>query len=77
LTSQLGAGTAILFSVPYTKVESPLAYRKKAVTWGVCLLIAIPPIIWMKSAGLAAAALVSIIGIVRYWVAYRRARAVR
>jgi signal transduction histidine kinase len=74
LASGLGNGTSVAFSIPYTAGETPREYRRRAVEWGVLLVISILVLAWTKSGGMAATSVVAAVGLVRYTVAYRRAR---
>ena len=74
LASGPGNGTSVAFSIPYTAGETPREYRRRAVEWGVLLVISILVLAWKKSGGMAATAVVAAVGLVRYTVAYRRAR---
>lgn len=72
LISQPGSGTSVAFSVPYTTAGTPREYRRRAVAWGVLLVISILVLVWTKR--MAAASAIAAIGVVRYLMADRRAR---
>jgi signal transduction histidine kinase len=74
LISQPGNGTSVAFSIPYTSTETPREYRQRAVTWGILLVISILVLARTKSGGMAAVSVIAAVGVVRYIVAYRRAR---
>lgn len=74
LASGPGNGTSVAFSIPYMAGETPREYRRRAAEWGVLLVISILVLAWTKSGGMAATSVVAAIGLVRYTVAYRRAR---
>lgn len=75
LMSQPGRGTTVVFAIPYASADTPEAYRRRAVTSGVLLLISVLVAAWTKSKGVAALSAIAAVGVGRYFVAYRRVRA--
>ena len=74
LASGPGHGTSVAFSIPYTASETPREYRRRAVEWGVSLVVSILVLAWTKSGAMAATSVIAAVGFVRYTVAYRRVR---
>jgi signal transduction histidine kinase len=74
LASGPGNGTSVAFSIPYTPTETPREYLRRAVGFGVALVISILALARTRSPLMAAVSAFAAIGCVRYTVAYRRAR---
>ena len=74
LASWPGNGTSVAFSIPYTATETPQEYRHEAVISGVLLAISILIQAWTKSRVMVIWSAIAAVGVVRYTVAYRRAR---
>ena len=74
LTTAPGTGTSVAFSVPYTPADRPAEYRRRAVIAAALLACSVLVLLWTRTPGLAAVALVSLIGVVRYTLAFRRAQ---
>jgi signal transduction histidine kinase len=74
LISQPGNGTSVVLSIPYTAFETPREYRRRAVTWGILLVVSILVVAGTKSGGMAATSVIAAIGFVRYTMAYRHMR---
>jgi signal transduction histidine kinase len=74
LASGLGNGTSVAFSIPYTVSETPREYLRKAVGWGVSLVVSILALAWTKSTVMVVVLAMAAVGVVRYTLAYRRTR---
>jgi hypothetical protein len=74
LASGLGHGTSVAFSIPYTVSETPREYLRKAVGWGVSLVVSILALAWTKSTVMVVVLAMAAVGVVRSTVAYRRVR---
>ena len=74
LASGPGKGTSVAFSIPYTASETPREYLRRAVTWGVLLVLWIFVLARTKSILMVVVLAMAAVGVVRYTVAYRRAR---
>jgi signal transduction histidine kinase len=74
LASGLGNGTSVAFSIPYTVSETPREYLRKAVGWGVSLVVSILALAWTKSTVMVGVLAMAAVGLVRCTVAYRRTR---
>jgi signal transduction histidine kinase len=72
-SSRPGAGTSLIFSLPYT-TQDPRNYSYKSKVWGTLLLFSIPCGIWMHNPFLVGLTLLSGIGFVRAAVAWWHAR---
>jgi signal transduction histidine kinase len=74
LASGPGTGTSVAFSIPYTPAEVPREYLRRAVGWGLSLVILIPVLARWKSTVVVVMLAMAAVGVVRYTVAYRRVR---
>jgi signal transduction histidine kinase len=74
LISRPGNGTSIVFSIPYTEMEAPREYRRRAVACGVVLVFSIFLLTCTKSMGNPLLTAVAAVGVGRYLVTYRRAQ---
>jgi signal transduction histidine kinase len=74
LASRPGDGTSVAFSIPYTESETPREYRRRAVVFGLLLVMFLLLLATRKWATMVPASAVAAVGLVRYIVAYRRAR---
>ena len=74
LASGPGNGTSVAFSIPYTASETPREYLRRAVEWGVLLVIWTLVFALTKSTVMVVVLAMAAVGVVRYTVAYRRAR---
>jgi signal transduction histidine kinase len=70
--SQPGEGTSIVFAIPYTSVDPPEEYRRKAVMFGVIFAILGGLCTWKIDVNFAVLAAISGLLTVRYVVAWRR-----
>ena len=73
LMSRPGGGTTVKFSIPYVG-EAPGEYRRRFRQWGLACAVAVSFLTWRKDWSAAFFAAISVIGFVRYAVAYRIAR---
>ena len=73
-SSRPGAGTSILFAIPYTVTESPDAYRRKALSFAAGFAILTPFCIWRRDPLMALFTFTSGVWALRFWAAYRRVR---
>ena len=74
VSSRPGAGTSILFAVPYAITESPRTYRHKALTFTLGAAVMAPVCIWRRDPLMGLFALTWAIWGMRFWGAYRRVR---
>jgi signal transduction histidine kinase len=72
--SRPGGGTYVAFSVPYTSGLTPREYRNRAAIMAVALGLLILEFAWIKSLWILPWLLLASVGVIRYVVAYRRAR---
>lgn len=74
LASGPGNGTSVAFSIPYTASETPREYLRRAVEWGALLVVSILVLARTKSTVMVVVLAMTAVCVVRYTVAYRRAR---
>jgi signal transduction histidine kinase len=74
VNSRPGAGTSILFSLPYTVAESPQVYRRKALMFAVGFAILTPFCIWRRDPLMALWAFTCGVWALRFRAAYLRVR---
>ena len=74
LNSRPGAGTSIVFSIPYTATEAPEEYRLKAVISGVLFTALMGLLVWRRDPIFIFLETIAAAWTARYLVAYRRVR---
>lgn len=75
LDSRPGRGTSVTVAIPYRRPNPASFYRDRAIEMAVSLAVCAALLVWRRSPMIFAIALVCVVGIARYVVAYRKTRA--